>query len=134
MPRIGAPKDCRFDSRELLSNLSRHRAPQRAGTNKEIQVVTMIGGLAQVSSSPSSDGLPGAAFWQRILNWLSWAGLAGSLASLLIGGAVWGLSHAAGNSMHASRGKVFAIGGIAGALLTGMAPTIVNSLFSSAGG
>ena len=95
---------------------------------------SIVGVAAQVGSSPSSDGLPGAAFWQQILNWLSWAGLAGSLASLLIGGAVWGLSHAAGNSMHASRGKVFAIGGVVGALLTGMAPTIVNNLFSSARG
>ena len=90
--------------------------------------------LAQVDSSPSSEGLPGAQFWQQILDWLSWAGLAGSLASLLIGGAVWGLSHAAGNSVHASRGKVFAIGGVVGALLTGMAPSIVNNLFSSARG
>ena len=88
--------------------------------------------FAQVNSSPSSDGLPGAVFWQKILDWLSWAGLAGSLASLLIGGAVWGLSHAAGNSIQSSRGKTYAIGGVVGALLTGMAPTIVNTLFESA--
>lgn len=90
--------------------------------------------VGQVSSSPSSEGLPGAAFWQQMLDWLSWAGLAGSLASMLIGGAIWGLSHAAGNSMQASRGKTYALGGVVGALLTSLAPTIVNTLFTSARG
>ena len=55
-------------------------------------------------------------------------GLAGSLASLLIGGAVWGLGHASGHSMGASRGKAFALGGMAGAILVGLAATIVNTL------
>ena len=76
----------------------------------------------------SDDGLPGAAFWQQVLGWLAWGGLAGSLASMLIGGAVWGLSHANGHSMGASRGKTFALGGMAGAILVGLAATIVNTL------
>jgi len=84
--------------------------------------------LAQISVTPSSEGLPGAAFWQQILGWLAWAGLAGSLASLLIGGAVWGLSHAGGQSVGASKGKALALGGMAGAILVGLAATIVNTL------
>ncbi len=78
--------------------------------------------------TPSTEGLPGAELWTQILGWLAWAGLAGSLASLFIGGAVWGLSHAAGNSMQSSKGKAFALGGAAGAIVTGLAPTIVNEL------
>ncbi len=84
--------------------------------------------IAQIDVTPSNDGLPGAEFWQQVLGWLAWAGLAGSLASLLIGGAVWGLSHAGGQSMGASKGKMFALGGMAGAILVGLASTIVNTL------
>ncbi len=84
--------------------------------------------LAQIKVTPSNAGLPGAAFWQQVLGWLAWGGLAGSLASMLIGGAVWGLSHAGGRSHGVSKGKTFALGGMAGAILVGLAATIVNTL------
>ncbi len=84
--------------------------------------------IAQIDVTPTNEGLPGAAFWQQVLGWLAWAGLAGSLASLLIGGAVWGLSHAGGQSVGLSKGKMFALGGMAGAILVGLAATIVNTL------
>lgn len=83
--------------------------------------------LAQVDATPDN-GFPGADLAQDVLNWLMWLGLAGSLASLLIGGAVWGLSQVTGNSMQGGRGRVFALGGAAGAIVTGLAPTIVNEL------
>ena len=83
--------------------------------------------LAQVDATPDN-GFPGSALAQDVLNWLMWLGLAGSLASLLIGGAVWGLSQVTGNSMQGGRGRVFALGGAAGAIVTGLAPTIVNEL------
>ena len=88
----------------------------------------MVVWLGQIEVTPSSAGLPGAVFWQQVLGWLAWAGLAGSLASLLIGGGVWGLSHANGNALGASKGKLFALGGMAGAILVGLSPTIVNTL------
>ena len=91
-----------------------------------VSVMTSV--LAQIDVTPSNDGLPGADFWQQALGWLAWGGLAGSLASLLIGGAVWGLGHASGHSMGASKGKLFALGGMAGAILVGLAATIVNTL------
>ncbi len=95
--------------------------------------LAVAGVLAQIDDiSPSTDGMPGAELWTQILGWLAWAGLAGSLASLFIGGAVWGLSHAAGNSMQSSRGRAFALGGAAGSIVVGLAPTIVNEL-SAAG-
>lgn len=83
--------------------------------------------LAQVDATPDN-GFPGSDLAQDVLNWLMWLGLAGSLASLLIGGAVWGLSQVTGNSMQGGRGRVFALGGAAGAIVTGLAPTIVNEL------
>ncbi|MEZ5278976.1 MAG: hypothetical protein R2770_00755 [Acidimicrobiales bacterium] len=57
-----------------------------------------------------------------------WLGLAGSLASLLVGGAVWGLSQMTGNTIQGGRGRAFALGGAAGAVVVGLAPTIVNEL------
>ena len=83
--------------------------------------------LAQVDATPNN-GFPGADLAQNVLDWLMWLGLAGSLASLLIGGAVWGLSQVTGNSIQGGRGRVFALGGAAGAIVTGLAPTIVNEL------
>lgn len=83
--------------------------------------------LAQVDATPNN-GFPGADLAQNVLDWLMWLGLAGSLASLLVGGAVWGLSQVTGNSMQGGRGRMFALGGAAGAIVTGLAPTIVNEL------
>jgi hypothetical protein len=83
--------------------------------------------VAQVDATPDS-GFPGADLAQDVLNWLMWLGLAGSLASLFIGGAVWGLSQVSGNTIQGGRGRVFALGGAAGAIVTGLAPTIVNQL------
>ena len=73
-------------------------------------------------------GFRGPVLAQDVLNWLMWLALAGSLASFFIGGAVWGLSHMAGSTLSGGRGRVFALGGAAGAIVTGLAPTIVNQL------
>ena len=83
--------------------------------------------LAQVSATPDN-GFPGADMAQKVLNWLMWLGLAGSLASMFIGGAVWGLSQLSGNTHAGGRGRAFAMGGAAGAIVTGLAPTILNQL------
>ena len=86
--------------------------------------------LGQVTVAPSSDGMPGGALAQKVLNWTDQVALWGSLASLLIGAAVWGVSQHAGNGYQAGRGRNFAVAGAVGALLAGLAPTIVNTLFA----
>ena len=90
------------------------------------------GVVAQVQVTPSSGGMPGGALGQQLLNWTSQIALWGSLASLLIGATVWGVSQHAGNGYQAGRGRTFAMGGAVGALLAGLAPTIVNTLFGAA--
>ena len=93
-----------------------------------MEVFARVGSIvAQVGATPDN-GFPGADLAQNVLNWLMWLGLAGSLASLFIGGAVWGLSQVSGNALAGGRGRVFALGGAAGAIVTGLAPTIVNQL------
>ncbi len=88
--------------------------------------------IGQVDVTPTTTGLPGGALAQKLLDWLAQAALWGCLAALLAGGLVWGLSARGGNSLQASTGKTFAIGGAIGALIAGLAPTIVNTFFNEA--
>lgn len=90
--------------------------------------------LADVDANPTSKGLPGASFLQRLIDWTAQIGLWGSLATILIGAAMFGLSQHAGNYVGASRGKHVVLGGAIGAALTGLAPAIVNLLFSASRG
>jgi hypothetical protein len=88
--------------------------------------------LADVSVNPNSDGMPGAALIAKLLNWLGQVALWGSLASILIGAAAWGLSHQAGYANGSSRGRTLALAGVVGAILTGVAPSVVNLLYKAA--
>ena len=92
--------------------------------------LTMV--LADVSVTPTSAGMPGAALMQQLLNWLSQVALWGSLASILGGAAIYGLSQNTGNYNGAYRGKQLASAGAVGAILAGLAPTVVNLLFRAA--
>jgi hypothetical protein len=87
-----------------------------------------------VHATPSSDGLPGAALLQRMLNWLDQVALWGSLASVLVGAAIYGLAQQSGNYAGGYRGKQLAFAGVIGACLAGVAPTAINLFFKAAGG
>ncbi|MGH9153267.1 MAG: hypothetical protein ACRD03_12915 [Acidimicrobiales bacterium] len=93
-------------------------------------VLAVMAFFAQVTANPDANGLPGGALAQKVLNWTMQVALWGSLASLLIGAAVWGISQHAGNGYQAGRGRNFAAAGAVGSLLAGLAPTIVNTLFA----
>jgi hypothetical protein len=90
--------------------------------------------LAQVHSAPSSDGLPGAQLLQQMVDWLAQIALWGSLGSILLGAAIYGLSQQSGNYAGGYRGKQLALAGAIGACLAGVAPTAINMLFRAAGG
>ena len=92
----------------------------------------MVGVLADVGATPSTDGMPGAALIEKLLGWLAQIALWGSLASILVGAAAWGLSQQSGYATGASRGRTLALAGVVGALLAGLAPSIVNLLFKAA--
>jgi len=95
-------------------------------------LVTVTHVLAQVSANPSGNGLPGASFLQRLIDWTAEVGLFGSLGAILIGAAMFGLAQQGGNYVGASRGKHIVLGGVIGAAITGLAPTIVNLVFNAA--
>jgi hypothetical protein len=90
--------------------------------------------LAQVNVTPNSSGMPGAQLIQQMLGWLSQVALWGSVASILAGAALYGLSQHSGNYAGGYRGKQLALAGVVGACLAGIAPTAVNMLFRAAGG
>ena len=95
-------------------------------------MVQLPGVLAQVNVTPSTNGMPGAALIQQILNWGQMIALWGSLGALLGGAAMYGLAREGGAYGGASRGKTLALGGVVGAILAGVAPTAVNMLFTAA--
>jgi hypothetical protein len=90
--------------------------------------------VAQVRVSPTSSGMPGAELIEQLLGWLDQVALWGSLASILVGAAIYGLSQNTGNYAGGFRGRQLAVAGVVGACLAGLAPTAVNMLFRAAGG
>ncbi len=103
-------------------------------TNLGAGVVHAQALLAQVEVNPTSSQFPGGAMVQKMINWAGQFGLWGSVASLLIGAGIWGVSQQFGNGYQAGKGKILAASGAVGAVLTGLAAVIVNTLFSAARG
>ena len=96
-------------------------------------VVASLGAvLAQVEVTPTSDGFPGGQMMQKMINWAGQFGLWGSVASLLIGAGIWGISQHFGNGYQAGKGKILVAAGAIGAVFTGLAPIIVNTLYDAA--
>ena len=69
---------------------------------------------------------------RQLLNWLAQLALWGSLASILVGAAVYGIGQNTNHAANAYRGKQLAADGAIGAILAGLAPTIINLLFRAA--
>lgn len=90
--------------------------------------------VAQVSADPSADGMPGAGFLQRLLDWTGMLGLFLGLGSLLLGGGLWAISQHGGNQYGASAGRKAVLGGGLAAILVGLGPDLVNGLYQAARG
>jgi len=83
-----------------------------------------------VTVTPTANGLTFGPTIQNLLNWTAQGALWASLASILIGAGVWGLSKHFGNYGGAHKGLQLVIGGAIGALVVATAPAIVNSMFA----
>ena len=88
--------------------------------------------LGQVDKITPAKDFPGADMVGNLLSWGMYLALALSVGSILFGAASWTWSRW-GNAGHAVSGKNWVLGGVTGALLSGLAVTIVNKLFESAG-
>ncbi len=79
--------------------------------------------------SPSSDGLPGAGLFTQILSWGFWIALGVCGLAILYGAATWrGMN---GNTGRGVEGKMYVAAGAIGAMVIGLAPTIVRVLFDA---
>ncbi|WP_420451756.1 hypothetical protein [Ilumatobacter sp.] len=79
--------------------------------------------------SPSSEGLPGAGLFTQILSWGFWIALGVCGLAILYGAATWrGMN---GNSGRGVEGKMYVAAGAIGAMIIGLAPTIVSVLFDA---
>lgn len=96
-----------------------------------VVLVSASPAAAQVEVQPTADGLPGAGVLQSVVNWGGQIALIFSLGALLAGGALYGWSYFQGRTQGAHRGQQLAMGGAVGALLTGVAPFVVNALFNA---
>ena len=83
---------------------------------------------------PAPDGaFPGNELVTKLVGYGRYLTLILSVGAIFYGGGSWAWSRW-GNAGAAASGRTWVLGGIAGALLAGLAPAIVNQLFSSAGG
>ena len=88
------------------------------------------GAAAQpVGGEPDPTGMPGAELVSQLVNWLMWVSLMASLGAVLYGAALWRGGAKMGNSPRAEDGRNYVAGGAIGALLSGLAVVLVNTLF-----
>lgn len=76
--------------------------------------------------TPDPSGVPGQSAVETILDVLSWLGLAGCVAAVIVGGGIMAISHASANGMWGSRGKTVVLSGLAGGLLVAMAGQLIQ--------
>lgn len=89
---------------------------------------------AQVPNPPVDGTAPGAELVTKVLGWLKWGGLTAALAGLLIGAISTGVGHFGSNYSASSAGRKWLMGGMGAAILSGLAWTIVDTLYSATGG
>jgi hypothetical protein len=82
--------------------------------------------------TPDPSGVPGQSAVETILNVLSWLGLAGCVAAVIVGGGIMAVSHASANGMWGSRGRTVVLSGLAGGLLVAMAGQLIRFMWGLA--
>ena len=90
--------------------------------------------LGDISGSAGAPPGPIGAMLQNFLNYTLWLGVILSAIGAIIGFGIIAVAHLGGSNPHANRGKVVALGGLAGAAGSGLAIPLVNLLFATAGG
>jgi hypothetical protein len=68
---------------------------------------------------------------QKLLDWGGWFALAASLGGLIIGAGLWAHSSTSGSYGGVHRGKQYVLGGAIGALVLGVAPLLISTLFTT---
>ena len=124
---------------QQVPRFKRSQWRRRRAVGVAVGVVTAIVWPAQAMAAdipnPAPDGsAPGAAMVSQVLGWLKWGGLVSSLAGLLIGAIAIGIGHFGSNYSASSAGRKWLLGGMGAAILSGLAWTIANTLYTATGG
>ena len=90
--------------------------------------------FADISGTAGAPPGPVGTMLQNFLNYTLWLGVILSAIGAIIGFGIIAAAHLGGSNPHANRGKIVALGGLAGAAGAGLAIPLVNLLFSTAGG
>ena len=86
---------------------------------------------ANVTLTPSTTALPGAAALQQIANGIaSWA-LIGALVALLLGAALWAVGSHTQNMHQSAQGRRAVLTSLGAAILIGAAPSLINFFFNT---
>ena len=82
-----------------------------------------------INPAPNPSDLPGSDQILSILAGLRWGCLVACLIALSVGAAVWAFSAHQGNPYQVSRARTTVLGAVAGVLLVGAAPALVQWFF-----
>ncbi len=91
----------------------------------------LIAALAQVDVPAPNPAVPGAALINTLLGYGRYLVLVVSVGAVFYGAGAWAWSRW-GNAQMAGSGRSWVMGGVAGALLAGLAPALINELFTAA--
>lgn len=91
----------------------------------------LIGLISAISVKPDPNALPGTPALEKLLNGLTYIGLLGCGAAIVIGAAQLGFGQKANNYSQASDGKQKLLYGLGGAFVIGAAAAIVNFFYGA---
>lgn len=135
-PELEVRSICGHDPRPRRIRRCFRGRGERPATDKlaeaRLAPLSLLWLVAQVSVTPSADGMPGGVLIGRLLAWLAQLCLYGGVAAMFLGGLSAALSHRSGYAAGGSRGREVVLGGVAAAVLGGLGPTIVNVLYAAA--
>ena len=121
--------------KDTSRSVGRHQRSRRVVSLVVVSVASVAispswASAGPVDGSPDSTGMPGAHLVSQLVNWLMWVSLMASLGAVLYGAAMWRGGAKLGNSPRAEDGRHYVAGGAIGALLSGLAVVLVNTLFA----
>ena len=86
---------------------------------------------ANVTLTPSTTALPGAAALQQIANGIASLALIGALVALLLGAALWAVGSHTQNMHQSAQGRRAVLTSLGAAILIGAAPSLINFFFNT---
>jgi hypothetical protein len=109
------------------------------GVGVTVAVMQVTPAFAQESGSggnavpdpPPDASIPGSGLITELLGWLKFGALAAAVAGLLLGAIAIGIGYSGANYASSASGRRWLLGGLAAAVLAGLAHTIATTLYEA---